>query len=210
MVLLNVVFAVLIYSDIHCLVINLLYFHKNEILYKLLMSDYEIDIFYCTTQCYTIHGKNTICCNNSLRSGLISNECSKHVTCLCVDWPWPRRTLQTIWWPSAKRANFCRTRWRPRSTTSRTCEHLASRPPLSPARYRYRHRHSHLTSATTAVTDTSRHLYLTLRKILALFQWRVAIFCSILFFTKWRGRRREVGGRLDVSRFRVIASRFLL
>lgn len=53
MVLLNVVFAVLIYSDIHCLVINLLYFHKNEILYKLLMSDYEIDIF--ITQLKVLH-----------------------------------------------------------------------------------------------------------------------------------------------------------
>lgn len=57
MVLLNVVFAVLIYSDIHCLVINLLYFHKNEILYKLLMSDYELDIFITQLKVYTIHGK---------------------------------------------------------------------------------------------------------------------------------------------------------
>lgn len=37
----------------------------------------------------------------------------------------PLPPLQTIWSESAKRANFCRRKWRPLSTTSRICEHLA-------------------------------------------------------------------------------------
>lgn len=38
--------------------------------------------------------------------------------------------FQTTWFPSAKRANSCRRRWRPLSTTSRTCEHV---PPTTAA-----------------------------------------------------------------------------
>lgn len=64
------------------------------------------------------------------------------------DLPRPRPILQTIWWPSAKRAKYCRRRWRQRSTIFRTCEHtLAPHTlprPLHSARYRYRH--VHLTS----------------------------------------------------------------
>lgn len=58
-----------------------------------------------------------------------ASHCQRLCLDVCLLWcatdPWPRPILQTIWWPSAKRANSCRRRWRPRSTTSRICEHRA-------------------------------------------------------------------------------------
>lgn len=70
-------------------------------------------------------------------------------------------------------------------------------------------RHWRNTSARnlTAVSrHLCRHLFLTLRKLLASISGDVSP--SLFHFIRWLGRPSEVGGRLEFSRFRVIASRF--
>lgn len=114
---------------------------------------------------------------------------------LCVWLTVAASPLQTTWWPSAKRANSCRRRWRPRCTTYRTCE----LPPLSAPLASLASRHT-LTRANHFTIGLQSHSARCAPKVL--FNWHV----SQLVLAK---RPSESSGRLDVISYRIIASRFL-